>query len=115
MLEVLQNKGNLNELHILESLQESGLVISNLKESSTLDATRLAMQFGADIIYQAPLSLERFTGRSDFLIKVTGASILGDYHYEIWDTKLALSVKPSFPIQLCCYAEMLEKYSRNKA
>ncbi len=27
--------------------------------------------------------------------------------YQVWDTKLALSPKPYYPIQLCCYSEML--------
>src|SRR5690606_15561396 len=43
-----------------------------------------------------------------FLLKVSGASLLGDYHYEVWDTKLASSVKPYFVVQLCCYVDMLE-------
>ena len=30
-----------------------------------------------------------------------------DSHYEVWDTKLAHHIKPTFVIQLCCYAEML--------
>ena len=27
--------------------------------------------------------------------------------YQVWDTKLALSPKPYYAIQLCCYSEML--------
>ena len=41
-------------------------------------------------------------------MRVDGPSILGSYHYEVWDTKLARKPKPYFIIQLCCYAEMLE-------
>ncbi|MDX8389380.1 MAG: TM0106 family RecB-like putative nuclease, partial [Mariprofundaceae bacterium] len=29
-------------------------------------------------------------------------------HYEIWDTKLSKKMKPTYVIQLCCYAEMLQ-------
>ncbi len=108
MLEALQHKGNVHELKVLESLKKKGLTISNLKEANQVEATKLAMRSGVDVIYQAPLSFDGFEGRADFLIKVEGQSLLGSYHYEVWDTKLALSVKPSFLIQLCCYADMLE-------
>lgn len=66
------------------------------------------MNDGVDVIYQAHLQLPPFQGYADFLIKKAGKSRLGDYCYEVWDTKLARSVKPSFLLQLCCYAEMLE-------
>jgi uncharacterized protein len=67
-----------------------------------------AMKDGIDIIFQGCLAIDQFRGYSDFLIKVPGHSDLGDYHYEVWDTKLSKSVKPHFIIQLCAYAEMLE-------
>ncbi len=74
------------------------------KHSKTLSA----MYEGADVIIQARLELNQFAGYSDFLVKVPGESQLGYFHYEIWDTKLASRVKPTFLIQLCCYAEMIE-------
>jgi predicted RecB family nuclease len=52
--------------------------------------------------------LHPFAGYSDFLVRTEGSSRLGSYHYEVWDTKLARSVKPYFAVHLCCYAEMLE-------
>ncbi len=48
-----------------------------------------------------------FLGYADFLQRVPGASALGDYHYEPWDTKLALNEKPPALIQLSCYADLL--------
>jgi len=79
------------------------------KQTNTLSA----MYKGIDVIVQARLELEQFGGYADFLIKVshtdsTPPSRLGDYHYEVWDTKLSNKIKPTFVIQLCCYAEMLE-------
>jgi predicted RecB family nuclease len=68
-----------------------------------------AMQEGAEIIYQAALQDNQFAGYADFLFKVPGESKLGNYHYEPWDTKLALSSKPKFLIQLCCYADLLRE------
>ncbi|WP_208023398.1 TM0106 family RecB-like putative nuclease [Duganella alba] len=71
-------------------------------------ATLAALRGGADIIYQAYLELPPFAGVADFLVKTPGASALGGWHYEIWDTKLASKVKPDYLLQMCCYAEMLE-------
>ncbi|AHE66930.1 RecB family nuclease, putative, TM0106 family [Legionella oakridgensis ATCC 33761 = DSM 21215] len=71
-------------------------------------ATRLAMQAGADVIYQASLVVSPFKGFADFLVKAQGDSLLGNYHYEILDTKLASTLKPQVIMQLCCYADLLE-------
>jgi uncharacterized protein len=65
------------------------------------------MHEGASVIYQAALTRESFYGFADFLVKVSGASELGDYHYEVWDTKLTSTAKPEHLIQLCCYVDML--------
>src|SRR4029077_16811299 len=64
-------------------------------------ATVEAIQNKASIIYQAALRDGQFAGYADFLnLDVSGK-------YQPWDTKLALSPKPYYPIQLCCYSEML--------
>jgi predicted RecB family nuclease len=67
------------------------------------------MRAGYGIIYQAALELSPFRGYVDFLVKVPGSSQLGDYHYEVWDTKLSLKVKPAAVVQLCCYTDMLTR------
>ena len=79
------------------------------KHASTLEA----MRKGIDIIVQARLQFCQFGGYADFLVKIDHAeiqqpSLLGDWHYEVWDTKLANNLKPTFVVQLCCYAQMLE-------
>ena len=88
--------------------QGKSVVKITSKHEQAIEDTLMAMKQGADVIIQAYLKLEPFYGYADFLVKVPGASELGDYHYEVWDTKLASSVKPKFMMQLCCYAEMLE-------
>ena len=109
LMDVLQSMGNQHESAVLASFAEQGLSIINLKKTTDpLGETRSAMQNGVDVIYQAGLELLPFRGYADFLIKVEGKSRFGDYYYEVWDSKLAKSVKPYFVIQLCCYAEMLE-------
>lgn len=117
LMELLADKGNDHELALLGRLKNQGLsVIEIPTQSITFEeqhlATKNAMQSGADVIFQAALELLPFRGFADFLVKVPNAegqsSSLGDYHYEVWDTKLAKTVKPYFVIQLCLYAEMLE-------
>lgn len=119
LLQSLQTKGYQHEADFYESLKSAGTsqtfidieeecadnpIDATLKKERTLEA----MIDGIDIIFQGCLELESFRGHSDFLVKVPGRSCLGDYHYEVWDTKLSKSVKPYFIIQLCAYAEMLE-------
>ena len=111
LLKNLQEKGFEHEDAILRSFISEGKnvsVIENTKSSSKLSQTRFAMKSGADIITQAYLEMDNFGGIADFLVKVPGKSYLGEYHYEVWDTKLSKKMKPYFAIQLCCYAEMLE-------
>ena len=110
MMQLLQKKGYCNEEEILERLSKQELSIVDIgKAENKTQATIDAMHSGADIIYQGYLSKAPFSGFSDFLVKVEGESKLGNYHYEIWDTKLSKTLKPYFTVQLCCYQEMLEE------
>lgn len=109
LMGLLQNKGLQHEKEVLNSFVQKGFsVIEITRSSHAQEDTFAAMQSGADIIYQAALSAPPFKGYADFLVKVEGKSQLGDYYYEVWDTKLSKTVKPYFIVQLCCYADMLE-------
>jgi uncharacterized protein len=68
-------------------------------------ATREAMTRGAAVIYQAPLFDGTFLGRADFLRRVETPSASWPWSYEVVDTKLALSPKAYFILQLCNYSE----------
>ncbi|PWY55009.1 helicase [Legionella qingyii] len=107
--DVLQHLGHQHELELLEFFEKQGLSVANLhQQANSYEATLTAMNNGVDVIYQAHLQSPPFQGYADFLIKTAGQSRFGEYIYEVWDTKLARSVKPGFLLQLCCYAEMLE-------
>lgn len=109
MMDLLQGKGGEHEHEVLLGLEKEGLSIANIEGAADKVAATLdAMQSGADVIFQAALEMGAFKGFADFLRKVPGESQWGDYHYEVWDTKLSKTLKPYFVIQLCCYAEMLE-------
>lgn len=114
---VLQQRGLQHEAHQLQQFREQGFTIAALSEQALgsnsfplrQQATREAMRAGYGIIYQAALEQSPFRGYVDFLVKVPGSSQLGDYHYEVWDTKLSLKVKPAAVVQLCCYTDMLTR------
>ncbi|MCP4928985.1 MAG: helicase, partial [Gammaproteobacteria bacterium] len=109
MMGLLQDKGEVHEQAVLAAFMAEGLQVADI--STALDkaqATTEAMAQGVEVIFQACLEKAPFKGYADFLVKVPGPSVLGDYHYEVWDSKLSNTVKPYFVMQLCCYAEMLE-------
>jgi uncharacterized protein len=69
------------------------------------------MQGGADVIYQGALFAAPWQGFSDFLLRVNGVpSSLGDYAYDVADTKLARTAKPKHVVQLCVYADLLRAF-----
>lgn len=107
----LQKRGFAHEDKLEASFREQGLTVTRIEgetDEAKRNATLSSMKQGIDIIAQARLEMKGFMGFADFLVKVPGDSNLGNYHYEVWDTKLSKHLKPSHAIQLCCYAEMLE-------
>lgn len=108
LMSKLAEKGYLHEDKTEQAFRDQGLSVEKLSRHATLQDTNTAMQQGYDVIAQAKLEKDAFAGFADFLIKVPGSSLLGDYHYTVWDSKLSGSLKPAYAIQLCCYAEMLE-------
>ncbi len=110
-MKLLQKRGYAHEDNLeshFRSLDKHVIKIEGATEEEKREKTLTAMREGKDIIIQAYLCNGAFAGFADFLIKVSGKSAFGDYHYEVWDTKLAHHVKPAFVMQLCCYAEMLD-------
>jgi predicted RecB family nuclease len=113
MMKSLQKKGYTHEDNIVEELKQEGLRVVEISndgsQSQQVADTLLALCSGADVVTQARLELNDFGGYADYLVKAPGDSLLGDYHYEVWDAKLSKTVKPYFAIQMCLYAEMLEE------
>jgi len=125
-LDVLHRRGLEHERRYLAHLQAEGRVVvegridrgpdagrSTLPEIE-LDAalTLRRMQDGADVIYQATLFDGNWLGYADFLLRVDGAdagSDLGDYRYEVADTKLARRVKGGALLQMCVYSDLLAR------
>lgn len=109
---LIQAKGIEHEKAYLNSLINQGLNVADLSsvEGTNEDkaiATLDALNKGYDIIYQATFLQDNFIGFADFLCKVGAPSKLGDYSYEVVDTKLSRTSKAKFVIQLAFYSKIL--------
>ncbi|MGH7443659.1 MAG: TM0106 family RecB-like putative nuclease, partial [Longimicrobiales bacterium] len=71
--------------------------------------TLAAMQSGADVVYQAGLFDGQWLGKPDFLIRVATPSELGDWSYEVVDTKLAREARGGALLQILLYADLLAR------
>ncbi|HLO36407.1 MAG TPA: TM0106 family RecB-like putative nuclease, partial [Candidatus Deferrimicrobium sp.] len=114
---LLQERGDAHERAYLARLRAEGRTVhagtkNGLTTPDELRAaeadTLAAMRRGVDVVYQATMFDGRWRGHADFLLRVDGASDLGNWHYEVADTKLALSVKGSALLQVCVYSDRLE-------
>lgn len=117
-MRLLQEKGLAHERAYLEQLRNEGRSIAEIDGTGTVperaDATRSAMEAGVDVIYQAVLYREPWRGDADFLVRCPGPSTLGDYSYEVLDTKLAKKASPGYLIQLCVYSDLLEGLQKRR-
>jgi uncharacterized protein len=109
--QLLQNKGLEHEATYLQQLKDEGKTVVEIpKDRNLQDRTQLtleAMQSGADVIYQAVFLTMPWRGDADFLIKCNTPSNLGDFSYEVLDTKLTRTAEPKHIMQLCVYSELL--------
>jgi len=110
-LKLLAKKGDEHERNYLELLKKRHQDLIEIQRSHDFNLSHQktvdAMKSGASIIFQGALKCSPFQGYSDFLVKKSGKSNLGDYYYEVWDTKLSRHIKPEYSLQLCAYSEML--------
>jgi predicted RecB family nuclease len=112
---LIQNKGLAHEKAYLKHLQEQHNTVVDIIErvgekastATKVEATLKAMQEGADIIYQATFMEGNLLGHADFLRRVPRPSNLGDYSYEVIDTKLSGKERAKFIIQLIFYSKLL--------
>ncbi|MEG9861742.1 MAG: TM0106 family RecB-like putative nuclease [Parvularculales bacterium] len=111
--QLLQSKGLEHEVACLRCLKDKGNTVVDIpKDLNLKDRAKLtldALQSGADVIYQAVFFDTPWRGDADFLIRCDRPSRLGDFSYEVLDTKLARTVAPKHIMQLCVYSELLAK------
>jgi predicted RecB family nuclease len=106
--ELLQKRGIKHERRYIEQLTAAGRTVEEVPERDAA-ATLAAMRAGRDVVYQGTFEHDGWVGHPDFLLRTEGASDLGDYHYEIADTKLARIPKAAALVQMCTYVEQLEQ------
>ena len=111
---LIQTKGGSHELRFVELLKHRhhgfiDIAQCNGDLNQKVQATLVAMQSGAEIIYQATLWSGCFVGHADFLRRVSQPSLLGEFSYEVIDTKLSLNTKGKFLIQLAFYSALVAK------
>ena len=109
MVEILRQRGLDHERAYVQSLAASGKTVVDIKRESSwaFEETRRAMREGVDVIVQARLEHGSWAGWADVLLRVEGASQLGEWHYEPVETKLAKETRGATLMQLCLYAELL--------
>ena len=109
---LLQKQGNAHEAAHLARLRAEGLTViemdrGRLQEDAQRTARALAS--GADIVFQGALNSQGWGGWSDFLERVERPSNLGEFSYEVTDTKLKRRPHPKHVLQLVLYSDMLEE------
>ncbi len=110
-LEVLQERGFEHERSYLEYLKQNGKSVFHVEAGDDFETayerTVSAMRTGVDIIAQATLPRARWLGRADTLERVEVPSSLGDWSYEVCDTKLARETQGGTILQLCLYSDLV--------
>jgi uncharacterized protein len=110
-LEVLWERGAAHELAYVEHLRSLGLTIVEIEgigvDEAQVEQTRAAMRAGAEVIVQGAFLDGVWSGRTDVLLRVPRPSALGDWSYEVVDTKLARETKGGTVLQLCLYSDLL--------
>jgi uncharacterized protein len=111
-LRLIAGKGDEHEKAYWEQLRSGLSSVADLSAAGADDQSQYegsleAMRQGAEALYQATLLDGSWMGHADFLLRVPTPSVLGDFSYEVVDTKLARRGQAKFLIQLCLYSELL--------
>jgi predicted RecB family nuclease len=113
-LELIFRLGLAHEDAYLQSLIACGLSVARI-DAATASASRAqreaetveAMRSGVDVVYQGTFFDGEWGGQADFLLRVDRPSDLGDWSYDIADTKLSRKLKVPALLQMATYAERL--------
>lgn len=112
LLELLWTRGAQHEQGFVEHLRQLGFDVTEITGIGASDEaialTQDAMRRGDPIIVQGAFRVNGWVGRTDVLRRVEVISDLGDWSYEVIDTKLARETKAGTVLQLCLYAALLE-------
>ncbi len=110
-LKLLRERGLAHEEDYIRHLESEGREIRTISrvglDAETVAATEAAMQAGCDVIVQGALAQGNWGGRPDILCRVETPSHLGQWSYEVTDTKLAQETKGGTILQLSLYSDLV--------
>ena len=110
-LALLRERGLAHEHAYIEHLKDLGERVTVIEgvgvDGISLADTMAAMQAGDQVICQAALRHGCFTGRADILRRVEVPSALGEWSYEVIDTKLARDTRSGTILQLSLYSDLV--------
>ena len=110
VLDMLRERGLNFEQAYLNELRLAGKNIVEIQQENTNaeQDTIAAMKAGVDVIYQARLVEQgEWGGWADFILKVDTPSDLGNWSYEVLDTKLATETRAGTILQIALYSEKI--------
>ena len=111
VLAILAERGSAHERNYVDHLRGAGHQVVEIAgkgiDSAAVQKTLDAMRAGIEIITQGALLAGAWSGRVDLLRRVAARSALGDWSYEVIDTKLARETRGGTILQLCLYTDLL--------
>ena len=111
LLQILWEQGFVHEQNYVEHLTKDGMEFVRIEGIEVTDEavsqTLAAMKRGARVIVQGALSHDSWVGRADILRRIEVPSAIGNWSYEVIDTKLARETKAGTVLQLCLYSDLL--------
>jgi predicted RecB family nuclease len=113
-LNLVFGKGMDHERAYLQRLRQAGLEVTEIPTRHDLagrieaeQQTLAAMRDGVDVIYQGTFFDGQWGGQADFLLRTGRPSGLGDWSYDLADSKLARRLKVPALLQMATYAQRL--------
>ncbi|MBL0171942.1 MAG: TM0106 family RecB-like putative nuclease [Gemmatimonadaceae bacterium] len=110
LLDALIERGKAHEARYVEALRARARGIVDLSAGTfneRHEATRQAMRDGVEVIVQGALADGEWMGYPDILQRMETASGLGEWSYEVEDTKLSRETRAGTILQLALYSDML--------
>ena len=99
-----------NHFELLKTKHKKHITINpNQSAEKKCAETIKALKDGYDLIYKAYFVDNNFRGEVDFLLKTKIKSKLGDYSYEVHDTKITKNLRPKHVLQITGYSYLLSK------
>ena len=110
--ELTARYGDAHEAAYRERMKAEGRQVTRIETQGAsfedaVAATEEAMRAGCEVIYQGAFKGSMWGGYVDFLERVSTPSALGEFSYEVVDTKLKQTPHPTHVFQIVLYSDLL--------